>query len=134
MDCLFCKIAKGEIANHTVYEDKNVLAFLDIFPHAKGHTIVIPKKHADSLEGLDENSWKDISVGLKKVLDKINDVLKPDATNIAINNGQVAGQEVPHVHWHVLPRWKTDKGGSSHSIVKNNGDKTVEEVAKLFTK
>lgn len=131
-DCIFCKIIKGELPNYTIYEDKHVLAFLDIYPHAKGHTVVIPKKHYEFLSDMTEDDWKNISVGLKNSLKRIEKVLKPDAVNIAINNGKVAGQVVPHVHWHIMPRWENDNGGSSHSIIKNPGTETVEEISKLF--
>jgi len=134
MDCLFCKIIKEEIPNYTVYEDEHVLAFLDIFPHAKGHTVVIPKKHTESLSDLTVDDWKNISIGLKNSLNQVEKILQPDGINIAINDGESAGQVVPHVHWHILPRWKDDKGGSAHSIVKNDQGKKVEEVAKLFNK
>jgi len=131
-ECIFCKIAKGEILNHTVYEDDNVLAFLDIFPHAKGHTIVIPKQHISTLEELSEQQWKDISVGLKEALKKINETLKPDGCNVGINNKEEAGQVVPHVHWHILPRYENDNGGSIHSIVNSAKKEEVGQLAKLF--
>jgi len=133
IDCLFCKIVAGEIPNYTVYEDENVLAFLDIFPHAQGHTVVIPKRHYTALAELPEEVWKDLAVGLKKALEKIRQVLNPTAINIAINDGLVAGQVVPHVHWHIMPRYAGDGGGSAHSIVKNPGQSKVEEIAKLLT-
>ena len=132
MDCVFCKIIAKQISNYTVYEDNNVLAFLDIFPHAKGHTVVIPKKHIASLEDLSLEDWQNISVGLKNTLDKINLILKPDGCNIGINNKEIAGQVVPHVHWHIIPRYNSDGGGSIHSIIKNPGEQKVEEIAKLF--
>ncbi len=77
-ECIFCKIVDGNIPNYTVYEDDNVLALLDIFPHAKGHTVVVPKEHVVNLEDLTEKQWKDISLGLKETLKRINKVLKPD--------------------------------------------------------
>lgn len=131
-DCLFCKIVAGEIPNYTVYEDENVLAFLDIWPQAQGHTVVIPKKHYSVLSELPEEVWKNLAVGMKKALAKIKSVLHPDAINIAVNDGQAAGQVVPHVHWHIMPRYVGDGGGSAHSIVKNPGQNKVEEIAKLL--
>jgi len=131
-DCIFCKIVEKEIPNHTVYENENVLAFLDIFPHAKGHTVVIPKKHYNSLSDLPEREWEYLAIGLKRAMEKIKRIFKPTAINIAINDGTDAGQVVPHVHWHIMPRYVNDGGGSSHSIVKNPGDMKVEDVAKLL--
>lgn len=131
-DCIFCKIIAKEISSYIVYEDEHVLAFLDIFPHAQGHTVVVPKKHCLTLSDLSEEAWKNLAIGLKKTLEKIKQALNPEAVNIAINDGQAAGQVVPHVHWHILPRYASDGGGSSHSIVKNPGKTKVEEVAKLL--
>ena len=132
MDCLFCKIVFKEIPNYTVYEDENVLAFLDIHPCAKGHTVVVPKKHFADLSEMSAVDWQDMSGGLANVFSKIQKVLNPDGMNLGINNGQAAGQAVPHVHWHLIPRWNGDGGGSMHSIVKNGAEIKVQEIAKLF--
>lgn len=132
MDCLFCKIVAKEITCHKVWEDENVLAFLDIHPCAKGHTVIIPKKHFGNLSEMSLADWEIISGGLSSVLAKVKEVLNPDGMNLGINNGKVAGQAVGHVHWHLLPRWEGDGGGSMHSIVRNDGGVDVKEVAKLF--
>lgn len=130
--CIFCKIVSGEIPNYTVYEDENTLAFLDINPHAKGHTVVIPKKHYENLSDMDLSAWQDIAEALKKVQEKLIAVLNPDGFNIGVNDGKVAGQVVPHVHWHVFPRYNNDGGGSVHSIINNPGKESVEELYKQF--
>jgi histidine triad (HIT) family protein len=132
MDCLFCKIVAKEIPCHKVWEDENVLAFLDIHPCAKGHTVIIPKKHFGNLSEMSLADWEIMSGGLSNVLAKVKEVLNPDGMNLGINNGNVAGQAVGHVHWHLLPRWEGDGGGSMHSIVRNDGGVDVKEVAKLF--
>lgn len=132
MDCLFCKIVAKGIPNYTVFEDENVLAFLDIHPRAKGHTIVIPKQHFNNLEDMDNNTFQHTMIGLRESLTKVQSVLKPEATNIGINNGKAAGQAVGHVHWHILPRWEGDGGGNMHSIIRNDGGVDVKEVARLF--
>jgi len=132
MDCVFCKIIAKQISNYTVYEDNNVLAFLDIFPHAKGHTVVIPKKHYENLAEMPIAEWQNIAIGLKKALDKIQTALKPSGINIGINDRPPAGQVVPHVHWHIFPRYDSDGGGSVHSIIKNSGEIKVEDIAKMF--
>ncbi len=131
-DCLFCKIVAGEIPNHTVYEDANVLAFLDIHPCAKGHAVIIPKKHFVDLAELSAGDWQEMSRGLAGVFSKVQAVLKPDGINLGINNGKAAGQAVPHLHWHLIPRWQGDGGGSMHSIVRKGEGVDVKEVAKLF--
>ena len=131
-DCLFCKIIAGKIPNYTVYEDENVLAFLDIHPCSKGHTIVVPKKHFSDLAELSVGDWQDISRGLAVVFSKVREVLSPDGVNLGINNGKAAGQAVGHVHWHLIPRWEGDGGGSMHSIVRGGEGVDVKEIAKLF--
>lgn len=132
MDCLFCKIVVGEIPNHTVYEDANVLAFLDIHPCSKGHTVVVPKKHFADLTAMAVGDWQDVSAGLAAVFSKVQKVLNPDGINLGINNGKAAGQAVGHVHWHLIPRWNGDGGGSMHSIVRKGDGVDVKEMAELF--
>ncbi len=133
MDCLFCKIVAGQIPNYTVYEDENVLAFLDIHPCAKGHAVVIPKKHFTNLLEIDTTGWSDLSAGLYAATKKIQQVLNPDGMNIGINERPAAGQAVGHVHWHIIPRWQGDGGGSVHSIIRAGEKTSASEVAKLFT-
>ncbi len=132
MDCLFCKIIGGAIPNYTVYEDSAVLAFLDIHPCSKGHTVVIPKQHFATLETMDETSYQALMRGLRVAAEKVNTILKPDAMNIGINNGPVSGQAVPHAHWHIIPRYEGDGGGSMHSIIRSKDTGDVSEVARLF--
>lgn len=134
MDCIFCKILNKEIPNLTVYEDENILAFLDIFPCAAGHTVVIPKKHFENLWHMNIETFQTLSAGLRAAAGRIQARLKPDGMNIGINDGPIAGQAVPHVHWHIIPRYKGDGGGSMHSIIKNPNAKTAKEVYELFFK
>lgn len=134
MDCLFCKITNKEIPNYTVYEDEYVLAFLDIHPCAKGHTVVIPKKHFDNLAAMPELDFINVSRGLRRAISRVQEIIAPDGLNIGINNGQAAGQAVNHTHWHIIPRWHDDGGGSIHSIVKNETGIDVKEIALLFSK
>lgn len=131
-NCIFCKIVNKEIPNYTVYEDDFVLAFLDIFPHAKGHTVVIPKKHFDTPLDMDESEWQKFCAGLKKAQEKIEQVLKPSGYNVGWNQKPIGGQIVPHLHAHIMPRYEGDGGGSMHSIIKNPGDKTPKEVYEFF--
>ena len=131
MDCLFCKILAGEIPNYTVYEDDNVLAFLDINPCAKGHTVVIPKKHFATVAVIDEVDWQKLNAGLFQAVKKVEEVIKPDGLNIGLNHRTTAGQAIAHLHWHIIPRFKNDGGGSMHSIVKGEAGE-VGAVAKLF--
>lgn len=131
MDCLFCKIVKGEIPSYKVYESADVLAFLDIKPCSKGHTVVIPKKHFATVAEMDEANWQKLNAGLLQAAKKVESVLRPDGLNVGLNNGPAAGQAIAHLHWHIIPRFINDGGGSMHSIVKS-GEVDVEAVAKLF--
>ncbi len=132
--CLFCKIIKKEIPAHIIYEDKDSLAFLDIKPHSKGHTVVIPKKHAVTPFDLDEESFQELLLDVKKVMEKLRDILYPDGFNVGWNQNTAAGQVVAHLHIHIFPRYNGDGGGSMHSIINNPGRMSVDDVAKLFKK
>ena len=106
--CIFCKIVKGEIPAKILYEDEKTLAFLDISPRSKGHTLVIPKEHYETFEELPEEVAIDLIKTIKKVIKRLKS-LNPDGYNILNNNRPVAGQEVPHVHFHIIPRYKGEK-------------------------
>ena len=131
-NCIFCKIAKGQIPCEKVYEDKNCLAFLDIKPHAKGHTVVIPKKHGETVFDLGEETLKNVITAVTNAMKKINDVFSPDGFNVGWNHNTAAGQVVPHLHVHIFPRYIGDGGGSMHSIINNPGTMPVQEVARLL--
>ncbi len=131
-DCIFCKIVSGDIPNYTVYQDEKVLAFLDVKPHALGHTVVIPKEHSVLTAKLSEGSYNTLMKSLRKVMNKLYLKLKPDGFNVGWNEGSAAGQVVPHAHIHVMPRWNGDGGGSQHSIISNPGKLSVAQVAELL--
>ncbi len=132
MDCLFCKIVNKEIPNYTVYENDHVLAFLDIHPCAKGHTVIIPKKHFTDLSEMNQEDWQNILEGVRLSMVKVQAALNPEGMNIAINERPAGGQVVPHAHWHIIPRWEGDGGGSIHSIVRAKEPVDVPAVAVLF--
>ena len=107
-DCIFCKIIAGEIPSATVYEDDDVKAILDVNPAARGHVIVLPKKHAADVYSLpDEDLSKAICVA-KKIAIAIKEAYGCDGVNIIQNNGEAAGQTVFHLHIHVIPRFEGD--------------------------
>lgn len=133
MDCIFCKIVNKEIPNYTVYEDDNVLAFLDVHPCSKGHTVVVPKQHFADLWEMNVETFQLLAAGLRAAAGRVQARLKPEGMNIGINNGAAAGQAVPHVHWHIIPRSVGDGGGSMHSIVKSKEEIDVKMISKLFT-
>jgi len=132
MDCIFCKISNGDIPAQKVFENDSTLAFLDNKPHTKGHTVVIPKKHGETIFDFEDSVLQMLIVDVKKVMSLLQEKLNPDGFNVGWNHNTAGGQVVPHLHVHVMPRWNGDGGGSMHSIVKNPSD--VDEVAKLFEK
>lgn len=108
-DCIFCKIVNGEIPCAKVYEDENILAFLDIAPISKGHTLVIPKKHYNNLFEVPEDLGTAFIYALKKVGQGIMKATGATGINVVMNNFASAGQVVPHAHWHLIPRIEGDK-------------------------
>ena len=130
-NCVFCKIIKGDIPCHKIYEDENIMAFLDVKPHAKGHTVLIPKEHGETVFDLSEETNKTLMATIVKVMGIIKAKLSPDGFNVGWNHNTAGGQVVPHLHVHIMPRYNDDGGGSMHSIV-NNPQVDVGEVAELF--
>lgn len=112
-DCIFCKIADGEIPSATIYEDEEFRVILDVGPAAKGHALILPKKHYADLIDLPEETAAHAMVLAKKVITKMKDVLKCDGYNVVQNNGRAAGQTVFHFHMHLIPRMEGDKVGVS---------------------
>lgn len=108
MSCIFCKIIGGEIPSHKVYEDDKNLAFLDISPVNPGHILVIPKKHFSNMEEAPENDLCELMKAVKKVGRAMKDGLGADGYNINVNNDPVAGQIIPHLHFHIIPRTEGD--------------------------
>ena len=107
-DCVFCAIAAGEIPCFKVYEDESTLAYLDINPFAKGHTLVIPKLHSANLLETDDAALAALVARVKRVAAHLKDALGCDGFNILQNNGEAAGQTVHHLHFHIVPRWNGD--------------------------
>ena len=106
--CIFCMIANGEIPTNKVYEDENVLAFLDLSQATLGHTLVIPKKHFDNIYELDPETASNVFKVTQKLAKQIKLNLKADGVNILNNNEPQAGQSINHFHIHILPRYKDD--------------------------
>lgn len=108
-DCIFCKITNGKIPSNKVYEDENFFAFLDITPKSEGHTLVIPKKHFENIFDADEEILSLYGGVFKKISDKLKEDYNYDGVNIVNNSGKASGQEVMHLHFHVIPRYSQDK-------------------------
>lgn len=130
VDCLFCKLIRGELPAHRVGETEHAFAFLDITPHAPGHTMVIPKKHVASLGELSSASVGPLFDLVQRVARRLEEVLHPDGLTIGINQGMASGQSITHLHVHLLPRFSNDNGGSVHSVVMNPPKETLEEMVE----
>lgn len=107
-NCIFCKIANGEIPTRTVYEDEEFRAILDMGPATKGHTLILPKSHAADLYELPEETAAKVLPVAKRVAALLKEKLGCDGLNLVQNNGELAGQTVMHFHLHVIPRYEND--------------------------
>ncbi|MDP2630515.1 MAG: HIT family protein [Candidatus Uhrbacteria bacterium] len=108
MDCIFCKIIIGELPSWKIYEDEHTLAFLDIFPVHKGHALVVPKKHCTDFVSADPECLRHVHEVAQKVAKAVIAGTNADGCNVTTNNGVAAGQEVFHLHWHIIPRFEND--------------------------
>lgn len=107
-NCIFCKLANGEIPTSTLYEDEDFRVILDASPAAKGHALILPKEHYANLYELDDELAGKALVLAKKMITKLTGILGCDGYNIVQNNGEAAGQTVFHFHIHLIPRQKDD--------------------------
>lgn len=107
-DCIFCKIIAGELPSSRVYETENLLAFLDLNPVAKGHTLIIPKGHYPTLLDVPPEEGNELIHGMKLIGNALMQHLNADGFNCMQNNFSAAGQMVFHSHWHIIPRFETD--------------------------
>ena len=131
MDCIFCKIAKKEIPAKIVTETENSIAFLDAFPLSRGHTLIIPKHHYERVQDIIIDDNTDLFETLHKVIAKVDKIT--GSTLLAIHNGKESGQEIPHVHVHLIPRKPGDSAGPVHSMFKNRPKLSEDELDKLCT-
>ncbi|UWG52167.1 HIT family hydrolase [Halalkaliarchaeum sp. AArc-CO] len=127
-ETIFDKIVAGEIPARTVHETDTTLAFLDANPLAPGHTLVIPKDGYERVRDLPPSLSADLFAAVHELTPRIEDAVDADATTIGINDGPAAGQEVPHVHVHIVPRFEGDGGGPIHGIAGSPPDIADEEL------
>lgn len=130
-DCIFCRIAKGSIPSHKLYEDDATFVFLDIHPLAEGHALAIPKRHAERFEDLDPATVAGLWQAVHRVSPPLLKAVGAAATTLAVNNGRDAGQEVPHVHVHVVPRKPGDGGGPLHAWAWPRPVMAADALARL---
>ncbi|WP_342263142.1 MULTISPECIES: HIT family protein [unclassified Spiroplasma] len=124
--CLFCKIILHEIPSHIIYEDEHTIAFLDIMPLDKGHTLVIPKIHSTNFINTNDDIISFVNITAKKVAQQIEVQLNTSAFNFISNNGILAGQTIEHYHLHIIPKY------SSHSGLQLPKSQIVVDSKKLI--
>ena len=127
-DCIFCRIVDGDIPARSVYEDDDVLAFLDANPLSAGHTLVIPKAHHQALRDLPAALSMAVFETVHDLVGDVEDAVDADAHTVAVNDGPAAGQEVPHTHVHIVPRFEGDGGGPIHAIAGARPDLSDEQL------
>jgi len=130
-DCIFCKIVSKEIPATIIYEDEEVIVFMDIGPIIKGHALVIPKKHYDPVTQTPDDLLAKLHLVAKRVAQAQMNGLGADGVNIMQNNGVAAGQEVPHIHVHVIPRFADDGHRWNWNAKKYDN---IDEMAGLAAK
>ncbi len=130
-DCIFCKIIAGKIPAAKIYEDKNILSFLDIMPANKGHCLVIPRKHSPTLIEMSDDDLSSLMKVAKKVARALSLSFGNGSYNIVMSNGKEAGQIVNHAHIHIIPRFQKDRLRLKWSHLKYEGDEINEYAEKI---
>lgn len=130
-NCIFCKLASGDIPTATLYEDDDFRVILDAGPASKGHALILPKEHYKNLYELDDEIAAKALVLAKKMITKLTDVLGCDGYNIVQNNGEVAGQTVFHFHIHLIPRYEGDEVGLGWKMGELTDEVRDEILSKL---
>ncbi len=130
-NCIFCKIIAGEIPTRVIMQNEKAMALLDAFPLATGHTLVIPKSHYVKIQQMSQQDSVAVFELVWQLTDAVETASEVDASTIAIHNGEDAGQEVPHVHVHIVPRKPNDGAGAIHSMFENKPKLSPEEMDSL---
>ncbi len=130
MDCIFCNIISGKIPSRKVYETLHSLAFLDAFPLVRGHTLVIPKRHYVKVQEMSSQDNADLFEVVRMMAEKV-ERLAPSSL-VAVHNGKESGQEVPHVHVHIIPRKQEDGAGPVHSMFTKRPKLSESEISEIL--
>ena len=131
-DCIFCKIANGEIPSKTLYEDERFRVILDLGPATRGHALILPKDHAANLFELSDDIAGNVLILARNMVARMTQKLDCDGFNLVQNNGEAAGQTVNHFHMHLIPRYLND-GQNINWIPSEPSAKELEEVKRQIT-
>jgi histidine triad (HIT) family protein len=132
-NCIFCKILEGKIPSAKIYEDANTFAFLDINPCNKGHSLVITKNHYETLNDIPEKELTNLISSVQKVAKAVLSATSCHGYNILMNNKKAAGQVVPHVHFHIIPRVEKDNVIPAWKTTKYS-ESEMDEYKKMIAK
>ena len=127
-NCIFCKIANGEIPSRTLYEDEKFRVIMDLGPATRGHSLILPKEHYANLYEIPEDLAADAAKLAKKLAIRMTEKLGADGFNIIQNNNEAAGQTVPHYHVHLIPRYQND----GQHILWDPGEMPAEEMDEIL--
>ena len=130
MDCIFCKIISKQIPAKILNETSYSICFLDAFPLTKGHVLVIPKNHHKKIQDMSSSENSDLFSLVHTMMSKVDSIT--GSTLIAIHNGETAGQEIPHVHVHLVPRSESDSAGPIHSMFNSSLNLSKSEIEKYY--
>ena len=134
-DCIFCKLANGDIPTNTLYEDDCVRVIFDAEPAAEGHVLILPKEHFDNIYELDDDTAGHVFKVAKKIATAMNKTLDMDGLNVVQNNGEAAGQTVFHFQMHIIPRHNDDTvnvGWEKHKVSSERIKDITDEVRKYL--
>ena len=129
-DCIFCKIISRQIPAKILNETSHSICFLDAFPLTKGHVLVIPKNHHKKIQDMSSSENSDLFSLVHAMMSKVDSIT--GSTLIAIHNGESAGQDIPHVHVHLVPRSEFDSAGPIHSMFNSSLNLSNSEIEKYY--
>jgi len=132
LDCIFCKIVKKEIAAKIIFETEKSLAFMDAFPLTKGHSLVVTKTHYEKVQDISKEDNADLFETVRRTISKVDKIT--DSTLLAIHNGKQSGQEIPHVHVHLIPRSSEDSAGPVHRMFPNPPKLSDKDTQTIYEK
>ena len=132
MNCIFCKIVKKEIPAKIIFETEKSLAFMDAFPLTKGHSLVVTKTHYEKVQDISKEDNADLFETVRRTISKVDKIT--DSTLLAIHNGKQSGQEIPHVHVHLIPRSSEDSAGPVHSMFSKLPKLSDKETQTIYEK
>ena len=131
-DCIFCKIVSKEIPTKILVETESCIGFLDAFPLARGHALVIPKNHYEKLQDLPTDINTEVFSTVHSLISRVDSLT--GATLMAVHNGKDSGQEIPHVHVHLIPRSSEDSAAAVHSMFSQKLELSESEIDELCSK